>query len=84
MLNQCISVVMQGINLCFSVMQRIFDAIPGSWLFVLTFIIIIMIQKFLLGPLGFGTASDTVRTFVRKSRSDKATSPNAKLNTKGD
>lgn len=57
-----ISFVATCINEVFSLFDRVFSALPGAWATLLTFVVILAIQRFLLKPLGFGAGkSDSVK-----------------------
>lgn len=64
MWDSAVSVVVRGVTACFEWMGQLFDAVPGSWGSVFTVIVILMLSRFLLGPIlgaSFSGSSDKVK-----------------------
>lgn len=70
MWNQIINIVTSGITACFSWFSDFMNSLPGAWDTIFTIVVILLISRFLLGPiLGsvFGPGSDR----SKKSASSK-------------
>lgn len=66
-----VNILVQLLGTCFSWMTTIYNAMPGAWDTFFTLFVIIVISKFLLGPIGgfaFNAGSD-VAAAVNKMRS---------------
>lgn len=78
MWNDVVSLVTSAVTSAFSWFQQILDAVPGAWDTIFTVFVILVISRFLLGPvLGvsfIGPGSDTAKglknraEFRRRSR----------------
>lgn len=68
-----LNIIIQMLNSCFSWMISVYNAMPGAWDTVFTMFVLIMISKFLLGPIGgfaFNAGSD-VAGAINKARSNR-------------
>lgn len=66
-----LNILIAAITSCFNWFDRIMSAIPGAWDTIFTLITIIVISRFLLGPLigfVFSPGSDKVR---KSSKTEK-------------
>lgn len=64
MWNTILTVIINAITACFNWFDRLMQAIPGSWDTIFTLITIIIISRYLFGPLVgfvFSPGSDKVR-----------------------
>lgn len=70
MWNSAVAVVVDGIEAAFSWMGQIFEAVPGSWSTVFTVIVILILSRFLLGPLlgaSFSLGSDKIKRVAKNT-----------------
>lgn len=67
MWNQIINIVISGVTSCFTWFSDLMNALPGAWDTIFTIVVILLISRFLLGPiLGsvFGPGSDRSKKSV--------------------
>jgi len=70
MWDSAVAFVVNGIGAAFSWMGQIFDAVPGSWNTVFTIIVILILSRFLLGPLlgaSFSLGSDKIKRVAKNT-----------------
>lgn len=64
MWNTVVDIVVTAVLSCFDWLNALFDAIPGAWNTIFTIIVILLLARFMLGPiLGamFSVGSDKAR-----------------------
>lgn len=81
MWNQIVNIVTSGVTACFTWFADLMNALPGAWDTIFTIVVIILISKFLLGPLlgtDFSAGSDMAADFIvtkgKQMASDRAKS----------
>lgn len=81
MWNDVVNIVSSGIMVCFSWFSQLMNSLPGAWDTIFTIIVIIIISRFLLGPLlgtDFSAGSDMAADFIvskgKQMASDRAKS----------
>lgn len=71
MFSTAVDICVTGINACFSWFAQIMDVMPGAWSTIFTLFTIIVICRFLLGPLvgvTFDAGSDRAADWIVEKR----------------
>lgn len=64
MWNSVVQIIVSSVTSCFSWFDRLISAIPGSWNTIFTIIVILILARFLLGPVlgvAFSGGSDKAK-----------------------
>lgn len=71
MWNKVVQIIVSSVNGCFSWFDRLMNAIPGAWGSVFTIIVILILARFLLGPIlgvTFSGSSDKAKISAMKKQ----------------